>query len=169
MWSPIGISARDGRFDEEKKGWIFWDHTPTSKNRAINRSHDPAWLTKEDRDTEGVPSAGSSKFSIKVHLGFSFSFILSEPQAFAAVSWNEGAIHLHCSRKRKKKTGPSIKKEYRLELESVNAKAVAKVVEEEFGPKFQKAGGKIVFGDNDKKLHSDVKIKISLMKFCLSA
>ena len=33
---------------------------------------------------------------------------------------------------------------------------VAKVVEEEFGPKFQRAGGKIVFGDNDKKLHSDV-------------
>ena len=54
-------------FDEEKEGWIFWDHTPTSKTGAINRSHDPAWLTKEDRDTEGVPSAGSSKFSIKVY------------------------------------------------------------------------------------------------------
>ena len=40
---------------------------PTSKTGAINRSHDPAWLTKEDRDTEGVPSAGSSKFSIKVY------------------------------------------------------------------------------------------------------
>ena len=39
------------------------------------------------------------------------------------------------------------------------AKAAAKVVEEEFGPKFQKSGGKIVFGDNDKKLHSDVQIK----------
>ena len=51
----------------------------------------------------------------------------------------------------------------------MNAKAVAKVVEEEFGPKFQKAGGKIFFGNNDKKLHSDVKIKISRMKFCLSA
>ena len=38
----------------------------------------------------------------------------------------------------------------------MNAQAVAKVVEEEFGPKFQAAGGKIVFGDNDKKLHSDV-------------
>ena len=32
----------------------------------------------------------------------------------------------------------------------------AKVVEEEFGPKFQAAGGKIVFGDNDKNIHSDV-------------
>ena len=53
-------------------------------------------------------------------------------------------------------SGPSIKPEYRLELEKVNAAAVAKVVEEEFGPKFQRAGGKIVFGDNDKKLHSDV-------------
>ena len=66
-YSPIGLAARDGGFDEEKEGWIFWDHTPTSKTGAINRSHDPAWLTKEDRDTEGVPSAGSSKFSIKVY------------------------------------------------------------------------------------------------------
>ena len=66
-YSPIGLAARDGGFDEEKEGWIFWDHTPTSKTEAINRSHDPAWLTKEDRDTEGVPSAGSSKFSIKVY------------------------------------------------------------------------------------------------------
>ena len=66
-YSPIGLAARDGGFDEEKEGWIFWDHTPTSKTGAINRSHDPTWLTKEDRDTEGVPSAGSSKFSIKVY------------------------------------------------------------------------------------------------------
>ena len=48
-YSPIGLAARDGGFDEEKEGWIF------------------SWLTKEDRDTEGVPSAGSSKFSIKVY------------------------------------------------------------------------------------------------------
>lgn len=61
-YSPIGLPARD----EEKEGWIFLDHTST-KTGAINRSHDPAWLTKEDRDTEGVPSAGSSKFSIKVY------------------------------------------------------------------------------------------------------
>ena len=38
----------------------------------------------------------------------------------------------------------------------MNAQAVAKVVEEEFGPKFQATGRKVVFGDNDKKLHSDV-------------
>ena len=69
---------------------------------------------------------------------------------------------MHCSRKRKKKSGPSIKPEYRLELESVNAEVVAKVVEEEFGPKFQRAGGKTVFGDNDKKLHSDVQIYLSI-------
>ena len=61
-----------------------------------------------------------------------------------------------CNRRSKLKSGPSIKPEYRLELEKVNAAAVAKVVEEEFGPKLQRAGGKIVFGDNDKKLHSDV-------------
>ena len=66
-YNPIGLEARDEGVDEEKEGWIFWDHTPTSKIGAINRSHDPAWLTKEDRDTEGVPSAGSSKFSIKVY------------------------------------------------------------------------------------------------------
>ena len=54
-----------------------------------------------------------------------------------------------------RKDRPFINPEYRLELEKVNAQAVAKVVEEEFGPKFQAAGGKIVFGDNDKKLHSD--------------
>ena len=78
-----------------------------------------------------------------------------EPQAFTVIRWNERAIHLHCARKRKKRSSPSIKPEYRLELEKVNAQAVAKDVEE-FGPKFQTAGEKIVFGDNDKKLHSDV-------------
>ena len=65
-YSPIGLAARDGVGDEEKEGCIFWEHTPTSKTGAINRSHDPAWLTKEDRDTEGVPSVVSSKVSIKV-------------------------------------------------------------------------------------------------------
>ena len=53
-YSPIG------GLDEEKEGWTFWDHTPTFKTRAMNRRHDPAWLTKEDRDIEGVPSVGSS-------------------------------------------------------------------------------------------------------------
>ena len=38
-YSPIGLAARDGKFDEEKEGCIFWDHTPTSKTGAINRSH----------------------------------------------------------------------------------------------------------------------------------
>ena len=79
-----------------------------------------------------------------------------EPQGFAAVSWDARAIHLHCNRRRKKRSGPSIKKEYRIELESVNAQAVAKVVEEEFGPIFQAAGCEIVFGDYDKNLHSVV-------------
>ena len=62
-YSPICLAARNGGFGEEKEGWIFWDHTPTSKTGGINRSHDPAWLTKEDRDTDGVPSAGSSKLN----------------------------------------------------------------------------------------------------------
>ena len=66
-YSPIGLAARDGEFDEENECWIFWDLTFTSKTGAINRSHDPTWLTKEDRDTEGVPSAGSSKYLIKIY------------------------------------------------------------------------------------------------------
>ena len=52
----------------------------------------------------------------------------------------------------------------------MNAQAVAKVVEEEFGPKFQAAGGKIVSGDNNKKLHSDVSTFFFLKLFeCLKA
>ena len=51
------------------------------------------------------------------------------------------------------------------DISDICIKAVAKVVEEEFGPKFQRAGGEIVFGDNDKKLHSDVSIKFRLFLF----
>ena len=57
-YSPIDPAARDRGVYEEKEGWIFWDHTPTSKTGAINRSYDPSWLTKEDRDTEGVAKIG---------------------------------------------------------------------------------------------------------------
>ena len=38
-YSPIGLAARDGGFDAEKEGCIFWDHTHTSKTGAINRRH----------------------------------------------------------------------------------------------------------------------------------
>ena len=62
--TAIGLAARDGGVDEEKEDWIFWDHTHITKTGAINRTHDPAWPTKEDRGTEGVSSAGSSKFCI---------------------------------------------------------------------------------------------------------
>ena len=51
--------------------------------------------------------------------------------------------------------------------EKISAQTVAKVVEEEFGTKFQAADGKIVFGSNDKKLHSDVSTFFS-DKFYLS-
>ena len=53
----------------------------------------------------------------------------------------------------------------------MNCKKVKKVVEEEFGPKFQAAGGKIVFGDNDKKLHSDVSTFFSerILFVCVKA
>ena len=49
----------------------------------------------------------------------------------------------------------------------MNAQAVAKV-EEEFGPIFQAAGGEIVFGDNDKKLHSVVTVNIFNSSFGMS-
>ena len=26
-YSPIGLAARDGGFDEKKEDWMFWDHT----------------------------------------------------------------------------------------------------------------------------------------------
>ena len=68
----------------------------------------------------------------------------------SAVSWDARTIHLHCQRRRKKRVGLNIKKEYRLELENVNAHSVAEVVEEEFGPIFKAAGCEWVFGDNDK-------------------
>ena len=54
---------------------------------------------------------------------------------------------------------------YRLELENVNAHSVAEVVEEEFGPIFKAAGCEWVFGDNDKKLHSDVP-RTTVLIFC---
>ena len=47
----------------------------------------------------------------------------------------------------------------------MNAQAVAKVVEEEFGPIFQAAWCEVVFGDNDKKLHSVVKTEFFLISF----
>ena len=56
----------------------------------------------------------------------------------------------------KKRSGHSIKPEYSLECKKANAQVAAKVVEEKFRSKFQAAGGKIVFEDNDKKLHLDV-------------
>ena len=66
-YSHIGLAAGDEGFDEKREGWIFWYHTPTFKTGPINRSHDHARLTKEDQDTEAVPSAKSSNFSIKVY------------------------------------------------------------------------------------------------------
>ena len=71
-------------------------------------------------------------------------------------SWDARAIHLDCQRQKKKKSGTKITKEYRLELENVNAQSEAEVVEEHFGPIFKEAGCEWVLGDNDKELHSDV-------------
>ena len=47
-----------------------------------------------------------------------------------------------------------MKAEYRLELQGVNAKELAYVVEEEFRQALQDAGVEIVVVDNDWKAHS---------------
>ena len=55
---------------------------------------------------------------------------------------------------RKKRSGPNIKPEYRLELQSVNAAELGSVVANEFGQVLQWAGVETVIVDNDKKAHS---------------
>ena len=61
---------------------------------------------------------------------------------------------MHAERKRKKRSGPNIKPEYRLQLQSVNSAELAFVVATEFGQILQDAGVRIVLVDNDKKAHS---------------
>ena len=65
----------------------------------------------------------------------------------------EGLVHSRKSETKKAK-GPTIKPEYRLELQGVNARELAYVVEEEFGQALQDAGVEIVVVDNDRKAHS---------------
>ena len=117
------------------------DHTPTTKNGIVNSSHDPYWLTPEDKKKEGVPSSGSSKYAVK-------------PQVWLAVSYDAKKLYIHAKRKRKKRHGARIKPKYRLELKGVNSTELSYVVDEEFGQELQDAGVKTVIVDNDRKAHS---------------
>ena len=62
---PIATLVESGNWDEEKHKIGFVDHTPTSKEGAVNSSHDPHWCTPEDKKKEGIPSAGASKYGVK--------------------------------------------------------------------------------------------------------
>ena len=56
-------------------------------------------------------------------------------------------------RRRKKRQGKNIKKEYKLELDKVNGSTMAEVVDKEIAPAMAKAGVKMVILDNDRKAH----------------
>jgi len=121
-YASHGLIAKlieDGEWETEKRYVCWADHTPCAKNGSPNRSHDPSWLTKEDRDREGVPAAGSSKFTIK-------------PQVYLFTGYDMRYMHEHVKRKRKKRHLPNSKREYRLELESVNGTNLAQAVEVRF-------------------------------------
>ena len=63
-------------------------------------------------------------------------------------------LYIHADRKRKKRSGPRIKPEYRLELKGVNSKELEYVVDTEFGELLRDGGVETVVVDNDKKAHS---------------
>ena len=73
-------------------------------------------------------------------------------------------LYIHANRRRKKRSGPTIKPEYRLELKGVNAKELSYVVEEEFGQTLQDAGVETVIVDNDRKAHCKI-VRDSWAKF----
>ena len=100
MYGPIAQLVRSGQWDEKKHTLAFVDHTPTSKNGAMNSSHDPCWFTPEDKNSEGVPPNGSSKYAVK-------------PQVWLAVSYDAKILYIHAKRRRKKRQGKTIKQEYR--------------------------------------------------------
>ena len=56
---PVAQMMKNGTWEQEKHtiGWL--DHTLTSKTDAVNRSHDPKWMTKKKKDKVEVPAAGS--------------------------------------------------------------------------------------------------------------
>ena len=73
---PISKLVASGKWDQEKRTIAWGDHTPASKTGAVNRSHDPCWLNLEDKKKNGVPSAGSSKYSCKPQVYSSVIFLI---------------------------------------------------------------------------------------------
>ena len=70
------------------------------------------------------------------------------------VSYDTKVLYIHAKRRHKKRSGPNIKKEYRLELSKVNGKELAEVIASTMGPVFQDVGVEIVIADNDRKAHA---------------
>ena len=65
-------------------------------------------------------------------------------RGWLVVSYDTKALYIHAKRRRKKRKGPIIKPEYRLELKGVNAKELGGVVQKEFGELLQDVGVKTV-------------------------
>ena len=72
------------------------------------------------------------------------------------MSYDVKVLYIHANRRRKKRSGPTIKPEYQLALKGINAKELSYVVEEEFGQTLQDAGVETVIVDNDRKAHSKI-------------
>ena len=79
---------------------------------------------------------------------------LNHYEVWVGLSYDCKSMYIHADRKRKKRSGPNIKPEYRLELKSVNAKELAVVVASHIGPEFRDAGVETVVVDNDRKAHT---------------
>ena len=105
------------------------------------------WKKKENEQIhsynqkQGIPSGGSSEDSVK-------------SQVWCAVSYDSKFLYIHANRRRKKRKGPTINPEYRLELKGLNARELGYVVEKEFGDGLQAAGVEIFIVDNDRRAHS---------------
>ena len=56
------------------------------------------------------------------------------------MSYDSKFLYIHANRRRKKRKGPTINPEYRLELKGLNARELGYVVEKEFGDGQQAAG-----------------------------
>ena len=88
-----------------------------------------------------MSSSGSSKYAVK-------------PQVWLAVSCDAKILYIHAKRRRKKRHGPTIKPEYRLELNGVNSAELSYAVDEEFGEMLRDQGVETVIVDNDRKAPS---------------
>ena len=51
---PIAKVIDSGKWDKRKHEFGFGDHTPASKTGAVNSTHDPSWLTREDKKKNGL-------------------------------------------------------------------------------------------------------------------